>query len=228
MISRTLTSKRKTMRVGVLAVAFVLSAALFCGCASQPASSGEASSSQSGQVSAIDTSGWKTVGDALATKTATISSNWDDRNYVTIFQANDSYFRIVAAMNPTANEKADAVDCCSFDYDEQVEEAVGGLALTNVEDITGDKASQAELDGLVGKTGKELADAGYTFEKYRVSDGDETRVQFDKGLFSYLFTFDVPAPSLKTKDDGAAIWDAAVKSAEFLGAAKNAVDAGKL
>lgn len=228
MTFRTHASEKTFAGAVVLAVVLVLSAALLCGCASQEASSGEGSASQSAQASAVEVSSWKTVGDALAMRTAAISSSWDDKHYVNVFQAGDSYYRIVADVDDEANKKAEAVDWSRDDVDKQNEEAFSGLALTSAEDITSDMIAQDELDAFVGKTGKDVADAGYKFASYFMTGGDETGVQYDKGYFSYVFVFDASVAEEGPDDGGAAVQDAVVKSVEFHGAADDAVDLLKL
>lgn len=232
MLSKIFTIEKKSVVVVALAAAFVLSVALLCGCASQSASSGEESASQPAEASSIDVSSWKTVGDALATQTASVSSSWDDKHYVNVFQAGDSYFRIVADVDAEANKKAEAVDWSRDDTDKQIEEAFSGLALTSAEDITSDKISQTELDGFVGKTGKDVVDGGFKFADYYMYGGDETGAQFDRGFFSYMFVFDVPVSvsegDADVNDGGAAVQDAVVKSVEFLNAANDATDVTKL
>lgn len=215
---------RKVSMVVIAALVLALATVFLSACGSQSASSGGATAASSDQAAAIDTSSWTTVGDALAEQTESVSSTWDDKHYVNVFAIDDSYIRIVADVDEEANKKAEEVDWSAEDPSKQIEEAFANLPLTSAEDITGDKVSQEELDVLVGKTGKELADEGYTFSSYYMYGGDETGVQYDKGYFCYAFTFDVSVPESETEDGGKAVQDATVTAVEFLSASDSAVE----
>jgi hypothetical protein len=212
-------SKQKARKAAVLACTLVLALGLLSACSTQSSTNdGDASTG------AIDPSSWKTVGDALATQTDAVQASWNDKYYVSVFKADDQYFRIVGIVDDEAKKKGDAVDWSADDVDEQNREAYSGCALKSAEDITGDLVSQEELDKLVGKTGKELADEGYTFAGYFMYGGDETGAQFDKGYFQYSMTFKVKVEEKDTDDGGASVQDATVTEATFLNAADSAVN----
>ena len=204
-----------------------LSAVLLSACSGQPAASDSgsgASPASAGQAASVDVSSWKTLGDALAVQTASMSSGWNDNYYVAVFQGGDSYYRVVAKMDAETDDKIDNVDWTRDDADKQIAEAAGGLPLVSAEDVTGELLGQAELDALVGKTGQELIDDGWTFDRYLMYGGDQTAAGFVKGYFCYSFTFDTTVPEGKTEDGGASVMGVSAVSAEFYGAADSATD----
>lgn len=210
------------MKAVATVLCLALSALPLAACSGQQAN--EDTSAPSEQAAALDTSSWKTLGDALATQTDSMSSGWDDNYYVAVFHAGDSVVRVVAKMTSEASDKLDAVDWLAEDVDEQVAAAVGSLELVSAEDLTPEIVSQDELDSLKGKTGQDLVDAGWTYSEYFMYGGDQTGAIFERGLLTYSFTFDVTTPEEATDDGGASIMDATITEAEFQGAANSATD----
>ena len=156
------------------------------------------------------------------------SSVWDDNHYVEVFDGGEQTFRVVAKMDADTYKKTNELDASMEDYEEQFAEAVAGLELESAEDLTGDKLSQEEIDALIGKTGQDLLDAGFTFESYYMYGGDETGVTMAKGYLAYNVTFDVNVPEDKTEDEGASIKDATITEIEFAGGSESAVDPAKV
>ena len=239
--------KARAAAVAALALALMLACAavLVSGCSSESAStanstaassvetsSAAASSAEAGNAEASsstvtmtssDMSSWQTVGDALANKTTSLSSTWDDKHYVSVFESDGAYIRIVADVDEAHNEAAENVDWEKGDVGEQVEQIFSDLPLASAEDLTSGLVSQDELDTLVGKTGAELIEAGYTFQNYYMYDSDETGASFAKGDFTYDFTFEVSVDEAHSEDGGASVQDVPCKSAEFLGISDDAV-----
>ena len=211
-----------TRKATVAALTLALCAAPLAACGGQSSSS-EAAPAATSQAAA-DPSSWKTLGDALATQTSAMAAGWNDDWYVCVFGAGDSFFRVVAKMDAESSKKLDDVSASDDDYDEKLLAAIGGLELTDVEDVTSEYVAQSDLDKLVGKTGKELVDEGWSFAGYFMYGGEQTGATFEKGPFSYSFTFDVETPESKTEDGGASIMDAKLVSAEFQSAADSATD----
>ena len=196
--------------------------------ATSSAASETAASAPASQTGAIDTSSWKTLGDAFAVKTESMASSHNDNYYVCMFWADGSYVRAVAKMNDDVMKKIEAVDWSKTDVDQQIEKAVSSLPLVSAEDVTGEVIAQDELDKLAGKTGKELIDEGWVFANYYMYGGEETGAALEKGCFSYAFTFDVTVDEKNTEDGGASLMDAPVTQVELLGAADSAVDPEKI
>lgn len=203
-----------------VAFCFALSAMLLTACSGQQAAS---SSAASDQVAAVDPSSWKTLGDALAAQTESMGSAWSGDKYFAVLKAGDSIVRVEAEMDSKGAAAMEGIDWSADDVDGQIMDAIGHLPLGSVEDLTAELLSQDELDQLAGKTGKELVDDGFVFERYVMTGGDETGASFAKGNFSYMVTFGVSVPE-DADDDGAAVMDAPVTQASFLGVSDAALD----
>lgn len=226
---------KKPSKTAVAAVlAITLSAVPLAACGGQASQGGAAGSdaTEQTQTADIDSSSWKTLGDALAYDTKEMSgSSWDEEHYITVFAASDgSVFRVVAKMDADVYAKHEKLDMSDDDYEEKFLQVMGGLELESVEDLTPEKLSQDQLDAYVGKTGKDLVDDGFTFEHYWMYGGEETGATMAKGNLAYSVTFDVTVPEDKADSDeaGDAIMDAAIVSMEFSGASNDAVDPAKV
>ena len=172
-----------------------------------------------------DMSSWTTLGDALANATTMPDYGYDGNYFVCVFQSGDSYIRAVAEMESDVADQFFGLDFLAEDYAQQFANVVGGLQLVEVEDITAGLLDQDDLDALVGKTGQELVDEGFTFGYYNFrSDGGESGAAMDNGYFCYSITFDAAIPSLDLEDGGAAIMDAPVISAQYAGLSEKALD----
>lgn len=214
-----------TKKVVTAALCLALSAVPLAACSGQKADdAADGGASAPSAQAAIDSSSWKTLGDALSAQTESMSSGWDNNYYVSVFKAGDSLIHVVAKMDPEAAARMDEVDWTSPDADEQIKEAIGMIELISAEDITDQVIGQDELDKLVGKTGQDLVDEGWTFANYFMYGGDETAATFENGSLAYSFTFDVTTPEEATEDGGASVMGATITQVEFQGAAESATD----
>lgn len=210
----------------VAALVLALAATPLAACGGQQ-TSGNAGSSATNQT-AIDPSTWKTLGDSFALGVEARSAGWDDNHYVSVFKIGDSYFRVVAKMDKETSEKLDAVDYSKEDAEEKAQEVLSNLVIESAEDLTDELISQDELDTYVGKTGKDLVDAGFTFQDYSVYGEGDTGAGFVKGDFCYLFMFDVSITDDQSTDEGASIMDAKVTEAQYITPADAATDPSKV
>ena len=222
--------KAKEGRIA-LAIALALALGILplaaCSNSSQPAASDSASSAaeQAAETpAAIDTSSWKTLGDALAIATSSPNAGWDEEYYVCDFEAGESVIYAVAKMQPGVSEKLMELDFSDKDYDKKLVEAIGGMELVSAEDITGHRMDQATLDGFVGKTGQELFDDGFAFSSYYFYGGEETGATLNRDYFAYTVTFDTSITEKDTEDEGASLKDAKVTAIECEGTAASLLD----
>lgn len=214
----------------VVALVLALSVTPLVACGSKPSTeSGDAGSSAPATASAaVDTSSWKTLSDALATQTESMSSSWDTKHYVTVFKAGDSYVRVVVELTDEESKKMEAVDWSQDDVSKQIEKAAGSAKIVTAEDITAEILDQNTLNTLIGKTGKELVDDGWVFESYFMYGGEQTGATMSKGNFGYNVTFDVTTPDSATEDGGASIMDAPVIEIGFSGASNAATELSQI
>lgn len=217
-----------TKTVAALTLALSLAAAPLAGCGAQPTPSGTATSDAAAQATAasVDVSGWKTLGDALATSPESLGTASNDEYFIGVYETGDgAFFRVVATMEPEVDEQLGELDFSDDDYDKQFAEVAGGLELVSAEDITDDLIPQEELDALVGKTGQQLIDEGFAFDSYYFYGGDEEcGAEMDKGPFSYGVTFAATVTEEQYEDEGASIMDAKAKSAERIGVSDSVLD----
>ena len=216
-------SASSTRAAAVAALCLALSSAPLVACSGQSGVSETDASTTASQTAAIDVSSWKTLGDAFAAQTDSLSSGWNDHYYVSVFKAGDSVVRVVGKLDPDSYAKIGAVDWSKDDADKQLVEAVNTVPIASAEDLTSELVSQEELDKLAGKKGKDLVDDGWTFQSYYMTGGDQTGAYFCKGDLAYMITFDVSV-SEDADDEGASVMDAPIAEAEFGGASDAATD----
>lgn len=215
------------------ALVLTLGVLLLVGCSGQQAASSsiataasQASAPAESSISAatIDTSAWKTLGDALANATTVPNAGWDDTYYLCDFEIGESTIHAVAKMAPGVSEKIGELDFEDKDYSTKLKQVVGGLELVSAEDITSYKLDRAAMDALVGRTGQELFDDGFVFEGYFMYGGENTGATLAKDYFSYGVTFDTSIPESSAEDEGASIKDAKVLAVERQGTSNSSLD----
>lgn len=173
---------------------------------------------------ALDTSNYKTMGDVLALEAETNEAAWDSSYYIYAFTYNGAPYRAVAEMTSELDGKIGELDFLAEDYDEKLLEIIGPLPLKSFENLSAEMLSQEELDALVGKTGKELIDAGFAFNSYSFYGGEQTQATMEKGILSYEVTFDGSISGDADSDDGSLIMDLPVTNVTFSGLANAALD----
>ena len=172
----------------VIAMAVMLLAA--CGQSGNSGNNGGASGD-------FDITKVKTLADVFPYVGEDYQEGWTDEQYSIVFGINDVYYRAIADM---PKDVADAVWKIEFD-DEKREEKVRELvsALETVpENLTEKIPQQEELDKLVGKTGQELFDAGWTYWYYDLESMD---AGMEHEGFSYNVKFDYDGEQMKNDDD---------------------------
>ena len=137
-----------------------------------------------------------TLADALSVESDLTQLSMDPEHFVYVFEYNGTPTRVVANMTEELYEAASAV-FMDEDSDQKLIEVLGSLPLESVEDLTLNIPDQAELDQLIGKTGQELLDDGFSIWGY-YSDDDEITFNLEKGDYAYLATFNEDTPIKET------------------------------
>lgn len=189
-------------------------------CGSAPTQE-EAKPQETTQTEALDTKSWKTLGDALASRTDRLSYGHDDKYFVCVFSAGDTQVRAIAKSDPSIDPAIGELDFEDPDYDKKLDEILKDLELISAEDISGTMLEQSELDSYVGKTGQDLLDAGFVFGSYFMYGGEQTGASMDNGYYTYEFTFDVSVPEDKTEDEGEALKGATITEVQSNGNLSN-------
>lgn len=224
--------KNATKTITTLALALSLVFAPLAGCSDSSDQGDDATTEPTeqteqttGTAAPVDIENWKTLGDALASKTAEIGSSYDEEHYIAAFEAGDKVIRVVAKMDPETSEKLNALDLLDDNYDKELNDLISSLELESAEDITDEALTQDELDALAGKTGQELVDDGFVFVSYAVYGAeDDSAATMDKGNFSYCVSFDSGVSEDQSEDEGAAIMDAKVTTVQRVSVSDSALD----
>lgn len=121
----------------------------------------------------------------------------NETRYIMAFKADDVYYRAVAEMPEGMYDKISDVEY-DDDHDATVEKMLSPLKVQSVENLNDKIPSQEELDKLVGKTGQELFDNGWTYWYYDLS---EMKAGLYGGLFAYDVVFDYDGEPMENTDD---------------------------
>lgn len=160
----------------------------------------------------VDIASWKTLADAFAASAGDPSYGYDENHYVAVLTVGERSVHVVATMTPEVFEAVSDIDITQDGYQDKMSEALSPLVVESATDITDEAIPQEELDALIGKTGQEIMDAGFSFSSYMAYGGDETTAIFDKGYYAYEFTFPVRVAEDATEDGGAALRIAVAKN----------------
>lgn len=164
---------------------------------------------------AVDVSSLKTLGDVMGIESEGQSSTWNEEHYVYVTTANGAPLRAVVDLTPEIYSQIEELDFLDEEYDQKLNDIIGGLELVSLDDYSDRLPSQEEMDALVGKTAQELLDDGYIFFGLTYYGGEETVGQFDKDDFRYEITLDGTVPEDVDTYDETAIADLPVASVSF-------------
>lgn len=164
----------------------------------------------------VDVSSFKTIGDILNTDGAEYDqSAASDSNYIYVFRLDGSYYRAVCTeVDETVINALFELDMTADDYDEQFKKIASSIEINKVEKLDDEIIPQEELDKLVGKTGEELLEDGWSIgSSYNI---ETLEFAMNKGAFEYAVVFDGKVDNYDDfeEDDIKAF---TVKSAEFSG-----------
>ena len=203
----------------VLSLLIVLS--LFAACGKQ----GSNDPSASDNVPASDALSVETVGDALAlmgegeSQFATL-----EKAYVVAFEKDGVYWRVIAELTPEQHDAIFALDILDEDHDEKEKELVSPLKVTKCENLNEKKLSDDDMSALVGKTGAELFDSGWTTGMGYDLESMEFYLEY--APFAYTVTFEKQEQLENTDDfdEEAAVASLKVVSVAFEGLGNSATE----
>lgn len=176
------------------------------------------------ETAAVDVSSLKTLGDVMGIESEGQSSTWNEEHYVYVTTANGAPLRAVVDLTPEIYSQIEELDFLDEEYDQKLNDIIGGLELVSLDDYSDQVPSQEELDALVGKTGQELLDDGFTFSALSMYGGDETVAEYEKDLFRYEITFDGTVDGDADSFDGSLVTELPVVSAGFIGLSDEAIN----
>lgn len=130
----------------------------------------------------------KTIGDVIALEKEENQFEVSNGKVVCAFKYEDGYYRITADIPEDTEKKYIDIDITKEGSDKKQEELVAPLKIKKVENLSDKILKKDELKALAGKTGKELADEGWTYNgSYEL---DEKKVWMNNGPFVYIVVFD--------------------------------------
>ena len=179
------------MKKAAFILMMTLSAGLFAGCGGT-APSGQTTQEAADQTAAaqVDLSSLKTLGDAFALEgkdeDAEQRSFYEDK-YIYAFSVGGVFYRVIADLPADISEKLFALEY-DDDHDKNEMALVSDLAIKKAENLTDQILTQEELDAFVGKTGKEMFDAGWRSGGFYNTETLEVWLEY--GAFTYDIHFD--------------------------------------
>ena len=132
------------------------------------------------QAPTAEASAFKIMGDVFAYES--MNKGNSETKYVYVFEKDGIVYRAVADLPADVSETIWSLDFIDENYDEKVREAVAPLPIVQLDNLTELIPAQAELDALVGKTGQELKDEGWTISGWQLDDMEFT---LEHGPFAY-------------------------------------------
>ena len=126
---------------------------------------------------------FKTIGEAMKAG-ETLGSCIDAQYYVYVVDYEGEPIRVAAESTEELYEAATSLDGLAEDFNEKFEALVADLPIVREENLNDYRPDPAVLDELIGKTGKDLLDAGYEFPCFADDDKGQW-IQIEKGLFTY-------------------------------------------
>lgn len=167
---------------------------------------------------------FKMLGDIIHAKNVEEQqSSYTEQYYVYVYKQDETYYRAIAVLSKDAFAKLSNLDIFSDDYDAKLTEAISPLVIDHIENLTQLIPAQSQLDQWVGKSGKDLFDAGWENAGWNL---DEMVFWMDYGNFQYdvVMTGDVKNSDEFSEEDMNAL---VVKSVKFNGQLGNATDIGE-
>ncbi len=140
----------------------------------------------------------KTLADVYAVSAdGETQEGYSETKYVYVFQVNGVYYRAVAQLESDVSKELWDIEY-GEDQEQKIQALLGPVAVERVENLSEQIPSQEELDKLVGKTGQELFDDGWSYYYYNLEDM-ETGLYH--GPFSYTVCFDYDGEPMENTDD---------------------------
>lgn len=206
-------------------LAIVLSVTMLAACGnSGNGGSGSGSSPEAGSASGADAAvdeaavieSLTTLGDAFALESNDTQTAVYDGKAIYAFKLGDTFYRARASISPEDEQAYMDIDYMNDDYEEQQKSILSTLVIDQIDNLSLQMLDSEELDALVGKTGQDLQDAGWTCSGHNL---DDMEFWMEYGPFVYTVVFDgnVPESEYETFDDVEDTREMIVKQVKFNG-----------
>ena len=205
--------------VCVLSLLIVLS--LFAACGKK----GSNDPTPTNNIPASDTLSVKTIGEALALKgEGEFQSATLGKAYVVVFEKDGVYWRVIAELTPEQHDEIFALDILDENHDEKEKELVSPLTVTKIENLNEKKLSDDDMTALVGKTGAELFDSGWTTGMGYDLESMEFYLEYAPFMYTVTFEKQEQLENTDDFDEEAAVASLKVVSVSFAGLGNSVTD----
>lgn len=203
----------KKVFVCITAIALVLVLLAACG-VQKPA--GEATA---------DVTKFTTLGEVLAlSETEELQRSISENAIVFVFKNSGTYWRLTAKITPAQSEALFALDALDENYEKDLADQIADVAIEKCENLSEQILTEEERNALIGKTGEDLINEGWT-------DGmgynlDDMEFYLELQPFAYTVVFEAEEALENTDDFDVleAIRPLKVKSVTFFGLGNSATD----
>ena len=180
-------------------IALALAAVCLCTLLAACAGNKEPEPESTSAATADDTLNVKTIGEALALgEEGQQMSAIYNKAYVYAFEKDGVYWRLVAELTPEQSAAFAELDILADDYEAKEKELLSTLAVTKYESLNEKMLTDDEIAALIGKTGKDLFDSGWTTGMGYNLDSMEFYMEY--APFQYTVTFE-KLEQLENTDD---------------------------
>lgn len=156
------------------------------------------------------------ISDIVKLATDSNSAGWDDNKYIYAFTIGEKSYRAVAEINADIGSKIGELDFMDEQYSEKLADLLKDAKLVEIKDISDGMMPQADLDKFVGKTGKDLLEAGFESGSSYFINEDQIEIKLANGFYEYSVQFaGEVTPEALDEDFDAAIADLTVKSITY-------------
>lgn len=116
----------------------------------------------------IDLDSVTTMGELLSHQDLGTSTQEDA--YVYVFEQDGIYYRAIADLTKEQSDAIFALDFDDPDYDAKVSEIISPLPISRIENLSETVLTEEEMAALIGKTGEELFNDGWTNYGWNLQD----------------------------------------------------------
>ena len=174
---------------------------------------------------AADTLSVETIGEALALKgEGEFQSATLGKAYVVVFEKDGVYWRVIAELTPEQHDALFALDILDENHDEKEKELVSPLTVTKIENLNEKKLSDDDMTALVGKTGAELFDSGWTTGMGYDLESMEFYLEYAPFMYTVTFEKQEQLENTDDFDEEAAVASLKVVSVSFSGLGNSATE----
>jgi len=167
----------------------------------------------------------ETIGDALAlTGEGEFQSATLGKAYVVVFEKDGVYWRVIAELTPEQHDAIFALDILDEDHEQKEKELVSPLTVTKIEKLNEKKLSDDDMTALVGKTGAELFDSGWTTGMGYDLESMEFYLEYAPFMYTVTFEKQEQLENTDDFDEEAAVASLKVVSVSFSGLGNSATD----